>query len=226
MTIISATNVHKIYKTGQLEVQALRGVDIHVEEGEMIAIMGPSGCGKTTLLNCLSGIDSINNGEITIGGRPIHQLSDDELSDFRSKFMGFIFQTYNLLPVLTARENVELPLLISGYSQRDAKDKAMQSLETVNLADWGGHRPTELSGGQQQRVAIARALVNDPSIVWADEPTGNLDSQNESEIMELITHLNKNNGQTFVLVTHSDSVGTRADRIIYMRDGLIDNKGN
>ena len=226
MTIISATNVHKIYKTGQLEVQALRGVDIHVEEGEMIAIMGPSGCGKTTLLNCLSGIDSINNGEITIGGRPIHQLSDDELSDFRSKFMGFIFQTYNLLPVLTARENVELPLLTSGYSQRDAKDKAMQSLETVNLADWGGHRPTELSGGQQQRVAIARALVNDPSIVWADEPTGNLDSQNESEIMGLITHLNKNNGQTFVLVTHSDSVGARADRIIYMRDGLIDNKGN
>jgi putative ABC transport system ATP-binding protein len=225
MTIISATNVHKIYKTGQLEVQALRGVDIHVEEGEMIAIMGPSGCGKTTLLNCLSGIDSINNGEITIGDRPIHQLSDDELSDFRSKFMGFVFQTYNLLPVLTARENVELPLLISGYSQRDAKDKAMQSLETVNLADWGGHRPTELSGGQQQRVAIARALVNDPSIVWADEPTGNLDSQNENEIMELITHLNKNNGQTFVLVTHSDSVGTRADRIIYMRDGLIDNKG-
>ena len=225
MTIISATNVHKIYKTGQLEVQALRGVDIRVEEGEMIAIMGPSGCGKTTLLNCLSGIDSINNGEITIGDRPIHQLSDDELSDFRSKFMGFVFQTYNLLPVLTARENVELPLLISGYSQRDAKDKATQSLETVNLADWGGHRPTELSGGQQQRVAIARALVNDPSIVWADEPTGNLDSQNESEIMELITHLNKNNGQTFVLVTHSDSIGARADRIIYMRDGLIDNKG-
>ncbi|MCH2525279.1 MAG: ABC transporter ATP-binding protein [Dehalococcoidia bacterium] len=226
MTIISATNVEKIYKTGQLEVQALKGVDIHVEEGEMIAIMGPSGCGKTTLLNCLSGIDSINNGSITIGDRPIHQLSDDELSDFRAKFMGFVFQTYNLLPVLTARENVELPLLISGYSQKDAKEKAMNSLETVNLADWGGHRPTELSGGQQQRVAIARALVNDPSIVWADEPTGNLDSQNESEIMELITHLNKDNGQTFVLVTHSDSVGARADRIIYMRDGLIDNKGN
>ena len=226
MTIISATNVEKIYKTGQLEVKALRGVDIHVEEGEMVAIMGPSGCGKTTLLNCLSGIDSVNDGEITIGGRPIHQLSDDELSDFRAKFMGFVFQTYNLLPVLTARENVELPLLISGYSQRDAKDKAMKSLETVNLADWGGHRPTELSGGQQQRVAIARALVNDPSIVWADEPTGNLDSQNESEIMELITRLNKDNGQTFVLVTHSDSVGARADRIIYMRDGLIDNKGN
>ncbi len=226
MAIVSATNVEKIYKTGQLEVKALKGVDIHVEEGEMIAIMGPSGCGKTTLLNCLSGIDSINNGEITIGDRPIHQLSDDELSDFRAKFMGFVFQTYNLLPVLTARENVELPLLISGYSQRDARDKAMNSLETVNLADWGGHRPTELSGGQQQRVAIARALVNDPSIVWADEPTGNLDSQNESEIMELITNLNKNNGQTFVLVTHSDSVGARADRIVYMRDGLIDSKGD
>jgi putative ABC transport system ATP-binding protein len=220
--IVSAKNVEKIYKSGDLEVPALKGVDLQVNEGEMIAIMGPSGCGKTTLLNCLSGIDSINNGEIIIGERPIHELSDDELSDFRSRFMGFVFQTYNLLPVLTAQENVELPLLISGHSQKEAKSRAIASLDTVNLVDWGGHRPTELSGGQQQRVAIARALVNNPSIVWADEPTGNLDSQNEREIMELITRLNRENGQTFVLVTHADSVGALTDRIIYMRDGLID----
>ena len=221
-TIISASDVYKTYYTGNLEVPALKGVDLRVNSGEMVAIMGPSGCGKTTLLNCLSGIDNVNSGEIIIGGRPIQQLSDDELSEFRSKFMGFVFQTYNLLPVLTAQENVELPLLVSGHSQKESRTRALESLETVNLADWSAHRPTELSGGQQQRVAIARALVNNPAIVWADEPTGNLDSQNEREIMELITMLNKENQQTFVLVTHSDSVGARADRIIYMRDGIID----
>ena len=224
--IVAATDIHKIYDNGAVKSHALRGVDLDVTKGEMVAIMGPSGCGKTTLLNCLSGIDNVNNGEIFVAGKPIHELSDDELSEFRSKFMGFVFQTYNLLPVLTTQENVELPLLISGHSQKEAKARAIESLETVNLGDWARHRPAELSGGQQQRVAIARALVNNPTIVWADEPTGNLDSQNESEIMELITHLNKENGQTFVLVTHSDSVGARADRIIYMRDGLIDHKGN
>jgi len=224
--IVAATDIHKIYDNGAVKSHALRGVDLDVTKGEMVAIMGPSGCGKTTLLNCLSGIDNVNNGEIFVAGKPIHELSDDELSEFRSKFMGFVFQTYNLLPVLTTQENVELPLLISGHSQKEAKTRAIESLETVNLGDWARHRPAELSGGQQQRVAIARALVNKPTIVWADEPTGNLDSQNESEIMALITHLNKENGQTFVLVTHSDSVGARADRIIYMRDGLIDHKGN
>ncbi|MCL0044079.1 ABC transporter ATP-binding protein [Dehalococcoidia bacterium] len=220
--IISARDVYKTYSTGNLEVQALKGVELDVSHGEMVAIMGPSGCGKTTLLNCLSGIDNVNSGRILIDGKPIHELSDDEISEFRSKFMGFVFQTYNLLPVLTTQENVELPLLISGYSQKEARTRAMESLEAVNLVDWGKHRPTELSGGQQQRVALARALVNNPTIVWADEPTGNLDSQNEREIMELITRLNKENGQTFVLVTHADSVGAQADRIIYMRDGIID----
>lgn len=220
--MVDAENVHKIYDSGAIQVNALQGVDIKVSKGEMVAIMGPSGCGKTTLLNCLSGIDSVNEGRILIGERPIHQLSDDDLSDFRSRFMGFVFQTYNLLPVLTAQENVELPLLISGHSQKESRQRALETLDTVNLVDWAGHRPTELSGGQQQRVAIARSLVNNPSIVWADEPTGNLDSQNEREIMELITKLNKQNGQTFVLVTHSDSVGAKADRIIYMRDGVID----
>jgi len=220
--IISAREVYKTYYTGNLEVQALKGIDLDVGRGEMVAIMGPSGCGKTTLLNCLSGIDSINNGEILIDGKPIGALSDDQLSEFRSKFMGFVFQTYNLLPVLTTQENVELPLLISGHSQKQARARAMESLAAVNLVDWGRHSPMELSGGQQQRVALARALVNNPNIVWADEPTGNLDSQNEREIMELIIRLNKENGQTFVLVTHADSVGTQADRIIYMRDGIID----
>ena len=220
--MVDAENVHKIYDSGAIQVNALQGVDIKVSKGEMVAIMGPSGCGKTTLLNCLSGIDSVNEGKILIGERPIHQLSDDDLSDFRSRFMGFVFQTYKLLPVLTAQENVELPLLISGHSQKESRQRALETLDTVNLVDWAGHRPTELSGGQQQRVAIARSLVNNPSIVWADEPTGNLDSQNEREIMELITKLNKQNGQTFVLVTHSDSVGAKADRIIYMRDGVID----
>jgi len=220
--MVKAENVHKTYETGTLKVNALQGIDLQVNQGELVAIMGPSGCGKTTLLNCLSGIDSINNGNIEIGGKPIQKLSDNALSDFRAHFMGFVFQTYNLLPVLTAQENVELPLLISGYSQKAAKVKALENLSAVNLADWSGHRPSELSGGQQQRVALARALVNDPAIVWADEPTGNLDSQNEREIMELITRLNKENGQTFVLVTHSDSVGAQADRIVYMRDGYVD----
>jgi putative ABC transport system ATP-binding protein len=220
--IISASGLHKTYNTGSLEVSALRGIDLTVTRGEMVAIMGPSGCGKTTLLNCLSGIDNVNEGEIIIADRPIHELSDNELSEFRSRFMGFVFQTYNLLPVLTAQENVELPLLISGHSQKVARSRALETLDTVSLVDWAGHRPAELSGGQQQRVAIARALVNNPTIVWADEPTGNLDSQNEREIMELIARLNKENRQTFVLVTHADSVGERADRIVYMRDGIID----
>ena len=224
--MVEADNLHKTYDAGTFQVKALRGVDLKVSKGEMIAVMGPSGCGKTTLLNCLSGIDSINQGKILIGNKPIHELSDDQLSDFRAKFMGFVFQTYNLLPVLTAQENVELPLLISGYSQKEASLKSRKTLATVGLEDWCGHKPAELSGGQQQRVAIARALVNDPVIVWADEPTGNLDSQNEEDIMNLITKLNKENKQTFILVTHSDNVGSKANRIVYMKDGLIDQKEN
>ena len=185
--IILAKDVHKIYGTGSLLVNALNGIDMEVGRGEMIAIMGPSGCGKTTLLNCLSGLDSINSGNIFVEQQPIHDLSDDKMSEFRSKSMGFIFQTYNLLPVLTARENVEMPLLISGMSSKDAANQANEQLEAVGLLDWSTHKPGELSGGQRQRVAIARALVNKPAIVWADEPTGNLDSNNENEIMELLS---------------------------------------
>lgn len=220
--IIRAKGVYKTYDTGVVKVQALQGVDLSVERGEIVAIMGPSGCGKTTLLNCLSGIDGINSGQIEIDGKQIQELTDNELSDFRAHFMGFVFQTYNLLPVLTALENVELPLLISGYSQKEANQRAVESLATVNLVDWARHRPGELSGGQQQRVAIARALVNSPAIVWADEPTGNLDSKNEREIMALMKRFNEEKGQTIVLVTHSDEVGAQADRIIYLSDGRID----
>lgn len=220
-SIILAEGVHKIYGTGSLTVNALNGITIQVERGEMIAIMGPSGCGKTTLLNCLSGLDSINSGNIFVDQQPIHDLSDDKMSEFRSKSMGFIFQTYNLLPVLTARENVEMPLLISGISSRDAARQADEQLDAVGLLEWSTHKPGELSGGQRQRVAIARALVNRPAIVWADEPTGNLDSNNEKEIMELLSFTNSEYKQTIVLVTHSDKVASRADRIVRMEDGVI-----
>ena len=223
--IISAKDVHKIYGTCSLLVNALNGIDMEVGRGEMIAIMGPSGCGKTTLLNCLSGLDSINSGNIFVEQQPIHDLSDDKMSEFRSKSMGFIFQTYNLLPVLTARENVEMPLLISGMSSKDAANQANEQLEAVGLLDWSTHKPGELSGGQRQRVAIARALVNKPAIVWADEPTGNLDSNNENEIMELLSFTNNQYNQTIVLVTHSDKVASKADRIVRMEDGIIVNSG-
>ena len=223
--IIQADQIHKTYDTGKVQVAALRGIDLNVKRGEMVAIMGPSGCGKTTLLNCLSGLDSIDSGNIFVEEQPIHHLSDDKMSEFRSKSMGFIFQTYNLLPVLTARENVEMPLLISGISSKDAAEQANEQLDEVGLLEWGTHKPGELSGGQRQRVAIARALVNKPAIVWADEPTGNLDSNNENEIMELLSFTNGEYNQTIVLVTHSDKVASMAHRIIKMEDGVIVSSG-
>ena len=219
--VITCKKVVKIYKTSNVTVNALNGVDIDIAEGEMVAIMGPSGCGKTTLLNCLSGLDSINSGSISIQNMELEQLSDDKLSEFRAKSMGFVFQSYNLLPVLTSLENVELPLLVSGSSAKQARKASEAKLDDVGLLDWKHHLPGELSGGQIQRVTLARALVNDPAIVWADEPTGNLDSSNEVEIMDLLCDLNKKNNQTFVIVSHSDYVGGRTNRIIKMQDGLI-----
>ena len=219
--IILATGVCKTYDTGRVRVEALRGVDLEVRRGEVVAIMGHSGCGKTTLLNCLSGLDSIDDGNILIQGKQLTDLNDDQLSELRAKKMGFVFQTYNLLPVLTAVENVELPLLVSGFSGKQARIKALEKLSAVELKDWQHHFPGELSGGQRQRVTLARALVNDPAIVWADEPTGNLDSGNEKLIMDLLTRLNKENNQTFVVVTHSDYVGGRTNRIIQMKDGEV-----
>jgi len=188
----------------------------------MVAIMGPSGSGKTTLLNCISGLDVVDSGEIIIDSQPLRGMSDDALSEYRAKSMGFVFQAFNLLPVLSARENVELPLVLAGVKAGMARERAMSKLEQVGLADWADHNPNELSGGQVQRVAIARALANDPAIVWADEPTGNLDSENTVQIMDLLCELNEAHGQTFVLVTHTQEVGSRTHRIVNMRDGLIE----
>jgi putative ABC transport system ATP-binding protein len=218
---VEAVNVEKTYETDNLSVQALKGVSISVPRGDMVAIMGPSGCGKTTLLNCLSGLDNIDAGVVRIGGVDISGLSDNEKSEFRAKNMGFIFQFYNLLPVLSAVENVELPLLVSGVPAKEARHRAMAALELVHLAEWATHRPSQLSGGQRQRVTIARALVNEPDIVWADEPTGDLDSKNAQEIMDLMTALNHENRQTFVIVTHDINIARRTFRIVNMLDGEV-----
>ena len=219
--IIQANKVKKIYRNGELRIAALNNINLSVEQGAMIAIMGPSGCGKTTLLNCLSGLDTIDEGDIFIRDRNLRELSDGERTAFRAQHMGFIFQEFNLLPVLSAVENVELPLLVSRMPARKARQQALEMLELVGLSDRARHRPAELSGGQRQRVTIARALTNNPAIVWADEPTGNLDSETAQEIMELLTRLNKENGQTFVIVTHAIEVGNLANHIITMRDGKI-----
>jgi putative ABC transport system ATP-binding protein len=183
--------------------------------------MGPSGCGKTTLLNCLSGLDNVDAGQIWLEGKDLATLSDRSRTDYRARRMGFVFQVYNLLPVLNAVENVELPLLVSGSNPKTARRKAIAALERVGLAERAKHRPAELSGGERQRIALARAIVNDPAIVWADEPTGALDSKTATEIIDLLRELNREKGQTFVLVTHDAGVGARCDRIVQMHDGLI-----
>ena len=218
---VEAVDVVKTYQTDTLEVQALRGVTLQVPRGDMVAIMGPSGCGKTTLLNCLSGLDTIDSGVVRVDGVDISQLSDDAKSNYRARNMGFVFQFYNLLPVLSSVENVELPLLVSGVPAKEARERAMKALDLVHLTDWAQHKPGALSGGQRQRVTIARALVNEPAIVWADEPTGDLDSRNADEIMELIVGLNELNKQTFVIVTHDLHIAQSTNRIVNMLDGLI-----
>jgi ABC-type lipoprotein export system ATPase subunit len=219
--MIRAQRVWKTYRSGQIRVEALRNIDMAVATGEMVAIMGPSGCGKTTLLNCLAGLDTVDEGDIHIQGDNLHDLSDNERTSYRAKHMGFVFQDFNLLPMLTAVENVELPMLIAGVPSRKAHKRALELLERVGLADRARHRPAELSGGQRQRVTVARALTNKPAIVWADEPTGNLDSEAATDIMDLLCRFNRENGQTFVIVTHDLEVGKRANRIIAMRDGVI-----
>jgi len=220
--MIEATDVHKDYDMGTLKVTALKGVSLQIHRGEVVAIMGPSGCGKTTLLNCLSGLDKVTSGTIKIAGQDIRGLSDRELTAFRARDMGFVFQTYNLLPVLNGLENVELPLLVSGVSPRETRERARASIERVGLLDWMRHRPAEMSGGQRQRFAIARALATTPSLVWADEPTGALDSQTSQEIIDLMLQLNHEYGLTFVWVTHALEVAKQARRLITMRDGLIE----
>jgi ABC-type lipoprotein export system ATPase subunit len=223
--IIHATQVHKTYDTGSTRVLALRGVDFDVRKGEMVAVMGPSGCGKTTLLNCLSGLDTIDSGEIWLEGRDLGDMPDKERTDYRALRMGFVFQVYNLLPVLNAVENVELPLLVAGVRPKVAREKSLQALKTVGLEQWAHHRPAELSGGQRQRVTVARSLVNNPAIVWADEPTGALDSKTAAEIMDLMRELNANQQMTIVIVTHDPGVGAQCNRVVQMRDGLIVGEG-
>lgn len=220
-TIIQARGVHKTYHTGTVSVPALRGVDLTAQRKEVIAVMGPSGCGKTTLLNCLSGLDAADEGEILIEGSPLTEMSDYERTDYRAKRMGFVFQFYNLLPVLSAVENVEMPLLVAGLRPSAARDRAMEALDQVGLSARADHRPAELSGGERQRVTLARSLVNDPAIVWADEPTGDLDSETADQIMDLLLRLNDERDLTFLLVTHARRVAARCTRVVQMRDGQI-----
>ncbi len=220
--IVQAKRLRKIYR-GASDVEALRGVDFDVARGEMVAVVGPSGSGKTTLLNCLSGLDRFDGGNVVVDGADLATMSDRERTAYRRTHMGFIFQAFNLLPVLTAVENVEIPLLLQGIGGRDARRRSLDMLETLGLANRAQHRPDELSGGEQQRVAVARALVHRPAVLWADEPTGNLDTEVTQVIVELLLRTNKD-GQTIVLVTHNPLVAERAGRVVRMRDGRIESQ--
>jgi putative ABC transport system ATP-binding protein len=222
--MVEARGLEKTYAAGGARVHALRGVNLSIPRGEMVTVIGPSGCGKTTLLNCLSGLDEFDAGEVLIGGESISKMSDRRRTRFRAERMGFVFQTYNLIPVLTAVENAELPLLVAGARPKEARGRAMAALETVGVPEQANKRPSEMSGGQQQRVTVARSLVNEPAIVWADEPTGALDSETSKGIMDLLVRLNAERGQTFVLVTHDGSVAARAHRTIRMRDSAIESE--
>jgi putative ABC transport system ATP-binding protein len=219
--IVEAKTIVKTYDTGAVRVEALRGVDLTLERGEMAAIMGPSGCGKTTLLNCLSGLDTVDGGDVVIDGTSLAHMSDRERTDYRARHMGFVFQFYNLMPVLSAVENVELPLLVSRVDRRTARRQALEALDLVGIADRAAHVPDELSGGERQRVTIARSLVNDPAIVWADEPTGDLDSENAQEVVALMRRLNVERRLSFLIVTHDIAVGRKTDRIVRMLDGSV-----
>jgi putative ABC transport system ATP-binding protein len=219
--MVVAEDVTKTYDTGRVQVEALRGVDLTIKRGEIVSIMGPSGCGKTTLLNCLSGLDSISGGDVLIEGTSLKSMTDRDRTRYRARRMGFVFQFYNLLAVLTAAENVEMPLLLTGVGNKEARERALSVLDLVGLRQRADQRPAELSGGERQRVTIARALVNEPAIVWADEPTGDLDSANAVEIVNLMCRLNEERAVTFALVTHDISVGRRAHRIVRMMDGQI-----
>ena len=218
---MQANELWKLYASGESTVQAVKGVNVTIGEGEMIAIMGPSGCGKTTLLNVLSGIDEPTAGEVTIDDKSLFAVSDNERSRMRAEYLGFIFQDFNLLPVLSAVENVELPLLLLGKPANEARNTALDALQAVGLGERSGHRPSELSGGQQQRVAIARAIVHNPSVVLCDEPTGNLDSATSASVMDLLKSINKKMGTTFLLVTHDSEVAKQCNRILHMDDGEI-----
>ncbi len=221
--IIQIEKLHKVYILGKTKVHALRGIDMDVRRGEYLAIMGPSGSGKSTLMNIIGCLDVPTTGTYRLNGQDVSGLNDDELAKIRNKEIGFVFQTFNLLPRATALHNVELPLIYNGTPASKRKEKAQKALEIVGLADRMHHKPNELSGGQRQRVAIARALVNDPTLILADEPTGNLDTTTGAEIMEIFDRLNEE-GNTIILVTHEDFIAEHARRIIRLKDGKIENQ--
>jgi putative ABC transport system ATP-binding protein len=219
--LLVAEKVRKVYRTGRIEVEALKCLDLQVQAGDLVGVMGPSGSGKTTLLNCLSGLDSIDGGRVLVDGEDLFAMSDAARTTHRAQSMGFVFQAFNLIPVFSAAENVELPLLLTGVASSRARTAAHEMLERVGLGHRVDHRPNEMSGGEQQRVAIARALVGKPAIVWADEPTGNLDSAMAGQVMDLLVDLNRSEGQTIVLVTHDAEIGRQLPRLITMRDGTL-----
>ena len=218
---LQASGLWKLYQAGDATVEAVRGVELTVPPGDMVAVMGPSGCGKTTLLNILSGIDEPTAGAVFVNGEPLYGISDNARTDLRGKAFGFIFQDFNLLPVLSAVENVELPLLLLGSSASQARHEALEALQRVGLSDRADHRPSELSGGQQQRVAVARAIVHRPSIILCDEPTGNLDTGTSGQVMDLLRTMNEAEGTTFLIVTHDETIANQCRRTVVMNDGLV-----
>jgi len=223
--VIEIKNITRMYKMGEVEVHALRGVSFQVRQGEMVAIMGPSGSGKSTMMNILGCLDRPTSGEYVLDGESVASLSDDQLANIRNHKVGFVFQSFNLLSRQSALANVELPLRYAGLSNGNRRARAQVALEAVGLGDRLHHRPMELSGGQQQRVAIARAIVNEPAIIMADEPTGNLDSKVGKEIMTLLLNLNKERGTTLIIITHDPVIGSQAQRIVRIRDGVVEEPG-